>query len=353
MKIYFNGRFLTQGLTGVQRYAAEILKELDNTLSARECRNNEYVLVVPKYIKYNLKLQTIKTKQVGILKGHLWEQIELPFYTRGGFLVDFCNCAPLLKRRQLVVFHDAAVRAIPEAYSKVFRLWYNIMFYVLGKKIERVFTVSEFSKNELHRYYHISLEKIQVAYNAVDHIKKIIPNETVLTQYRLERYSYVLAVGSRSVSKNFSLVLEAARKLPSIPFVIAGGYDKAITTYSEMENVRFVGYVPDEALVALYKNAKCFVFPSLYEGFGIPPIEAMACNCPVVVAKTASMPEVCGEAALYCDPYDASSLVEQISKLNAPNVRNELVMRGQHRSAIYSWKASSEIFLKEIGGDMG
>ena len=189
MKIYFNGRFLTQRLTGVQRYAVELIKELDQVLSVREYHDNEYVLIIPRHTACNLQLQTIKIQRVGMLKGHLWEQIELPFYTRDGFLVGFCNCAPLLKRRQVVVLHDAAVRAIPEAYSKLFRLWYNIMFCVLGKKIDRIFTVSEFSKDELHKYYHIPLEKIQVAYNSVDHIKKITPNEMVLAKYHLEKNS--------------------------------------------------------------------------------------------------------------------------------------------------------------------
>lgn len=179
-KIYINGRFLTQNITGVQRYAIEIVKALDDYLNNNDLNNQyEFEIVAPKNIKQKLELKNIKIKQVGFLKGHLWEQLELPLYVRNKFLFNFCNCAPLLKKNQIVTIHDAAVCAVPQAYSKAFRYWYKFMYKILTVRLNKIFTVSEFSKKELHKYFNVPLEKIEVTYNGIDHMKNIKPNEKI------------------------------------------------------------------------------------------------------------------------------------------------------------------------------
>ena len=118
MRIYINGRFLTQRITGVQRYALEITKALDNLISKDTAfQKHEYIVIAPKNVLYKVKLKNMSFVQRGILKGHLWEQFELPVYSRDGFLMNFCNCAPLIKRNQTVTIHDAAVSAVPHAFS--------------------------------------------------------------------------------------------------------------------------------------------------------------------------------------------------------------------------------------------
>ena len=183
MKIYINGRFLTQRITGVQRYALEITRALDSLISDdKNLQKHEYIVIAPKNVLYSMKLQNILVVQKGVLKGHLWEQLELPIYSRDGFLMNFCNCAPLLKRNQTVAIYDAAVSAMPQSFSWLFRTWYRIMFFCLGKTARQIFTCSEFSKKELHRHFSIPLNKTHVIYPGIEHIKRLKADESIISR---------------------------------------------------------------------------------------------------------------------------------------------------------------------------
>ena len=304
MRIYINGRFLTQRITGVQRYALEITKALDNLISKDTAfQKHEYIVIAPKNVLYKVKLKNMSFVQRGILKGHLWEQFELPVYSRDGFLMNFCNCAPLIKRNQTVTIHDAAVSAVPYAFSLAFRTWYKMMFMWIGRSLKQIFTVSEFSKKELHKYYGIPLNKIHVTYNGIDNIKNLEVDEGIIDREDLKEKKYVLAVSSMNPSKNFSLVLDVARLMPDVEFIIAGGSNAKVFKAAGLDvpqNARLIGYVSDEELMALYRHASVFVYPSLYEGFGIPPLEAMMCGCPVVVSDIEVFHEVYGDSVIYC-----------------------------------------------------
>lgn len=341
MKYYINGRFLTQKITGVQRYAREITIALDRILMNTNL-TDEYILLMPKGILEKLDLKKISIRCCGCLSGHLWEQIELPYYSRSGYLLNFCNCAPLIKCNQTVTIHDAAVAAIPTAYSWTFRVWYKIMYNILGGRLRHILTVSEFSAGELNRYFKISREKMLITYNGIEHLSNIIPNKEIIDKLHLKNKQYILGVSSKNPAKNFHLILEAAKRLPNLHFIIAGGMYNQIFAeeeYSELANVEYVGYVSDEELISLYKNAVAFVYPSLYEGFGIPPLEAMSNKCPVVVSDRASLPEICNNAALYCDAFDVVTLLDAIKSIvQNKNLRMDLIDKGQKRIGYYSWE---------------
>ncbi|WP_314762843.1 glycosyltransferase family 1 protein [uncultured Selenomonas sp.] len=343
--IYINGRFLTQSITGVQRYAREMTLALDQIFQ-KIGFEIPVVLIAPSHTASDLKLKYISLTTCGYLKGHLWEQIELPFYTKDGILVNFCNCAPLLKREQIVAIHDASVAAFPQSFSFFFRTWYGFMYSVLGKKLNRIMTVSNFSADEISRYYNIPKKNFVVAYNGADHLKRIVADDAVLNKIDAMREGYVLAVGSRNPSKNLSLILAAAEKVPNVRFVIAGGGSRRIfqeVEKKELPNIRYLGYVTDGELVALYRNAKIFVYPSLYEGFGIPPLEAMAHGCPVIVSNKASLPEVCGDAVLYCSTSDSDLLVRQIGELwNNESKRDSLRAKGIERASLFTWRTEAQ-----------
>lgn len=348
MKYYINGRFLTQRITGVQRYAREMTLALDQLLQEKPSDHSEYTILAPKNIIDSLPCKRIQFKVCGHLSGHLWEQIELPYYAKDGYLLNFCNSAPLIKKNQAVTIHDAAIAAFPSAYSWKFRLWYRIMYTVLGKRLNTIFTVSNFSRNELNKYFGIPKEKIHVTYNGVEHLKAIQPDDRILAKIPKD---YVLAVSSQNPTKNFKLVLEAAEQLPDINFVIAGGSNAKVFNGKKekaLANVHYVGYVSDQELVALYRHARVFVYPSLYEGFGIPPLEAMYNKCPVIVSDCASLPEVCGESALYCNPYDVNSLCNCIKKLSQEKIRNDLIAKGSERSRRFTFKKSAELIYKNL-----
>lgn len=341
MKYYINGRFLTQRITGVQRYAHEMTLALDQLLQERTSDQNEYTILAPKNVIDTLPCKRIQFKVCGHLTGHLWEQIELPYYAKAGYLLNFCNCAPLIKKDQAVTIHDAAIAAFPSAYSWKFRLWYRIMYTVLGKRLNTIFTVSNFSRNELNKYFGIPKEKIHVTYNGVEHLKDIQPDDKILAKIPKD---YVLAVSSQNPTKNFKLVLEAAEQLPEVNFVIAGGSNAKVFTGEEekvMANVHYVGYVSDQELVSLYRHAKAFVYPSLYEGFGIPPLEALLNGCPVIVSDRASLPEICGDTVEYCDAKNNKSIVTKLTNVvsNEKPIMQHIKNQIQER---YSWKKSAD-----------
>lgn len=341
MKYYINGRFLTQRITGVQRYAREMTLALDQLLQERTSDQNEYTILAPKNVIDTLPCKRIRFKVCGHLTGHLWEQIDLPHYAKDGYLLNFCNCAPLFKKNQAVTIHDAAIAAFPSAYSWKFRLWYRIMYTVLGKRLNTIFTVSNFSRNELNKYFGIPKEKIHVTYNGVEHLKDIQPDDRILTKIPKD---YVLAVSSQNPTKNFKLVLEAAEQLPEVNFVIAGGSNAKVFNGKEekaLVNVHYVGYVSDQELVSLYRHAKVFIYPSLYEGFGIPPLEALLNGCPVIVSDQASLPEICGDTVEYCDAKNTKSIVTKLTNvaLNEKPIMQHIKNQIQER---YSWKKSAD-----------
>lgn len=347
-RIYINGRFLSQKITGVQRYAEEITKSLDNLLN--EKKEYEYIILVPKNVIRNLSLKNIKIKEVGYLKGHLWEQIELPFYSKNGILLNFCGCAPIIKKNQMITIHDAAVCVMPKSFSFLFRNWYKLMFYIVGKRVKKVFTVSEFSKKEINKYFDIPLDKIEITYNGIEHMKTIKPDKKIFTKFNIVENNYVLAVSSLNPSKNFKLILEAAKISPKINFIIAGGTNSDVFKEQGLEitsNVKFIGYVNDEELITLYKYASCFVYPSIYEGFGIPPIEAMFCGCPVIVSSIDVLIEICGKGALYCDVKDADNLINKIQQIynNIINV-DGLIEEGKKNIKKYKWDNSARKIIK-------
>ena len=347
MRIYINGRFLTQRITGVQRYALEITKALDNLISKDTAfQKHEYIVIAPKNVLYKVKLKNMSFVQRGILKGHLWEQFELPVYSRDGFLMNFCNCAPLIKRNQTVTIHDAAVSAVPYAFSLAFRTWYKMMFMWLGRSLKQIFTVSEFSKKELHKYYGIPLNKIHVTYNGIDHIKNLEVDEGIIDREDLKEKKYVLAVSSMNPSKNFPLVLDVARLMPDVEFIIAGGSNKKVFKSAGLDvpqNARLIGYVSDEELMALYRHASVFVYPSLYEGFGIPPLEAMMCGCPSIVSDIEVFHEVYGDSVEYCDCYSVTKWKQVIE--NVLTDKKKYYMDICQCTKLYTWNNTAKLVL--------
>ncbi|WP_255211319.1 glycosyltransferase family 4 protein [Geobacillus zalihae] len=355
-RIYINARFLTQSITGVQRFAIELVKALDNLIDKKIIDKNkiEIILLAPKDLKIEIELKHIFLRQVGFLKGHLWEQFELPIYSRKGFLINLCNTAPLLKRNQTVAIHDAAVFAIPEAYTFIFRTWYKVLYKCLGNWLDKIITVSNFSKNELVKFCGINPDKIHVIYEGKEHILSVKAESGILEKYNLKKGKYLLAVSSLNPNKNFIAIIKALEMLGNTKFdiAIAGGTDPKVFNSSNKlsyQNVKYLGYVSDEELKALYENAACFIFPSFYEGFGLPPLEAMACGCPVIISNTASLPEIFGDVALLCDPYKPETISRAIKQIELnPNLRKFMSEKGIKHSQKFQWEKCALELLNSV-----
>jgi len=351
-RIVFNGRFLSQVATGVQRYAHETLRAFDALLdddpTLRERLTCE--LAVPAEA-CPPALRRITVRRLAGPRGHLWEQLSLARHARTAYLVNFGYSGPLFKRRQLITLHDASVQAVAHAYSWRYRVVHDALVRVLSRRVHTVMTVSDFSRQELHARYGVRAGLVGL--EGWEHSCARGDDAATLEKFGLRPRSYLLAVGSHKPHKNFELLDRALAQLGHYPLTVAvaGARDIGIFRHSTGAHrfARMLGFVSDEELAHLYRNAAWFVFPSTYEGFGLPAIEAMANGCPVLAARAGSIPEVCADAALYFDPHDPGSLVAVLQRVMAePGLRAELVRRASGRLARYSWRANARLLATHL-----
>jgi glycosyltransferase involved in cell wall biosynthesis len=346
-RVYVNGRFLTQRVTGVQRYALETLRAMDTLLSSGAGpRDLDLELLAPRGTTFP-RLDAIRTRSVGRLRGHAWEQLSLPAAVGSDWLLSFGPTGPLLKRDQIVTIHDAGVCAVPDSYSWRFRTFQRLLLPLLVRRNRYLMTVSEFSKGELIRWFGARPESTRVSGEGWQHLHAEAADASVLAQHGLEAGRYVLAVSSVTPHKNFQVVAQALRLLQrrDVQVAVVGSMNADIFgdfDSSRLAGLKFLGRVNDAQLRALYEGAAVFVHPSLYEGFGIPPLEAMALGCTVIASDAAALPEVCGEAALYFSPHDASGLAASIERaLSEPGLRAALREKARSQLAKHSWTAAA------------
>lgn len=328
--IHVNSRYIHQPLTGVQRYAYEMTKRLQCPI-ARELPGHT---------------------AVGI-KGHAWEQFRLPMkLSKNSLLWSPCNTGPLAVRNQVVTIHDTAFLDVPDAFSTAFRTYYQWLMPRLAARVKHVLTVSEFSKTRICESFGLSEERVTVAPCGVgDEFFEEAPLDVSYAKSELGiEKNYVIMVGSLEPRKNLATALLAWQQAPSLhrdfELVVAGG-TADIFRQADLQipnSVKFVGRVSDEQLRTLLSNATCFLFPSLYEGFGLPPLEALASGCPVISSNRCSMPEVLGDAALYFDPSDAEELAGTLTQtLGNAELCTAMSVAGKLHARQFTWQRSADI----------
>lgn len=342
-----NGRYLTQSITGVQRYARNVVDAIDRLEEA-----SGSVVLTPRSASQP-GYHRLRTVETGFLQGYAWEQAELPLASLGRRLLNLCNMAPAIKNEQIVCIHDSNVLSSPESYSCGFRAAYRSLQPLLVRRAARIATVSHASARQLARYLPIALSEIAVLPNGHEHALLWNPAKAKLPAgLPVEEGDrpYVLAFGSRAKHKNMSLLVAIAPRLDEmgINIVIAGGGAIGATGASfEHSNVYHCGRVTDDDLAHLLDHALCLVFPSVTEGFGLPIVEAMARGCPVLSSDAASMPEVCGEAALMASPFDQRQWVDNIRSLaESEALRVHLIGAGREQCRHFSWMSSAEGYLE-------
>jgi glycosyltransferase involved in cell wall biosynthesis len=352
--IYLNGRFLGRRTTGVERFSRCLVAAVDKRLPV----DADWTLLCPPDVEAP-SLERIRVRHVGArgLAPHLWEQTVLPAAAASGLLVGLAGSAPLVARRQLVVVHDAAVFDRPDAYTPAFVAWYSMLFRRLASGAERLVTVSAFSRARLARALGLPPQAIGVVPNGTGHLGAVEPDPSVIDRFALRGTKVLLAVASDAPTKNLGTLVDAFSRLAaadaSLRLVIVGGrnprvFARASGTVDPPGVVR-VGPIGDGALRALYRYARALVFPSIYEGFGLPPVEAMAEGCPVVAARAGALPEVCGPAALYVDPCSADAIAAGMRRvLHDASLRSRLVAAGHERVADLGWDAAARRLLDEI-----
>ncbi len=340
--LYINARFLTQRITGVQRFAIEISKRL-----MKKYPNIKFI--APNNIVHADLAKELDVVKIGKRRGHLWEQIDLPkFLKKEGspLLINFCNTGPALYSNTIVTVHDLAFLENPSWFNKTFYLYYKNLVPFIIKRATLVLTVSEFSKKEIVNKLKVIPSKVRVINNGVD--KEFVSDTKGV-------YSkYVLYVGSLDPRKNMYRLLKAAKHLPSdYKLIVVGGTAKSFAEedHQQLSNkIDFVGYVSDERLVELYNKACAFVYPSQYEGFGIPPLEAQAIGVPIVISDIPVFREIFNCSAIYFDPYSVVSIGEGLTK--AINLSDEqrtlLIEKGKINVSRFSWDKSTDKLLEML-----
>ncbi len=356
--LFINGKYLAQPITGVQRYALQILEAVDGLLAdGTWTARIPFVLLAPTHRVQALpEFRSIKIQELSSGHLHAWEQFRLPLAARGSPLLNLAGSAPLFKFGQICTFHDTAVFDYPGAYSKAFTRWYRLLFSVQGKLSQRLLTVSEFSKGRLAQHLDISPDKIGVVHSAADHMATQLPDDGVLSKLGVARGKYLLAVGSANPTKNFGRLVDAFAGLSDqdARLVVVGGSNSAVFSSAadnarEDDRIVRAGRLTDAELKSLYTNARAYVFPSVYEGFGLPPIEAMLCDCPVIAASAASIPEICGPAAAYFDPLSLDSMRQAMTRaLRDDGWLEELRLAGRERAQLYTWHHAATGLLREL-----
>lgn len=345
--MYINGKFLAQSLTGVQRYAIELLQAFDALLADGSCVvPSPVVLLVPSQrIQPLPTLRRIRIREIPSGNLHLWEQVHLPWAARGALLINLAGSTPLIKFGQVCTFHDTAVFDVPTSFSANFVRWYRLLFYAQGRLSRRVLTVSRFSKERLVHHLGIDADKIDVVHCGADHMRRQPADSTVLGKLGVESGRYFLAVGSANPNKNFARLIEAFAGLQESDarLVVVGGSNATVFADSSdaaREDPRIVraGRLTDAEIKALYSNARVYIFPSIYEGFGLPPVEAMFCDCPVLAARAASIPEICGSGAAFFDPHSVADIRASMQRaLHDDAWLEDLRRAGGVRAETFTW----------------
>ncbi|WP_334050104.1 glycosyltransferase family 4 protein [Alteromonas gracilis] len=328
--IYVNAKYKHQKVTGVQRYTHEILKFwreknfefLESEVCSRLTNISEQLLFTPKD-----KLLWCPT-----------------------------NTGPILNRNKVVTLHDCAVLFEPSWFSKRYAFLRKLVIPQLVNSSKGIITVSNFSKSIISESLRVEEKYIKVIPNGIDHQffnPSLVGGKSERGLGYFSGKPYFLIVGSLDPRKNIAITLEAWSKLPkqlsqNFDLVIVGCHNKNFAKIVhpdavDLNGVHYLGYVGDEELRELYANAHAFLFPSMFEGFGLPVLEAMAMRVPVICSNSSALPEVCGDAVRYIDPTDVDDLIEAIVEISSNEaLRLKLVKLGVAHCQKYSWEATAE-----------
>lgn len=264
------------------------------------------------------------------------------------------NISPFIKCPTVLAVHDIIFHRYPHYFSPRVRLLLNTLLPLSMLRATEIVTISEASKDDIVQRYPFTSEKISVTYLAAGPLVEAVPDFEASAAIS-QQAPFVLAVGTVQPRKNIARLVQAfiafkANQNTNTKLVIVGKSSwqgseiQRITEGSPYKNdIVFTGYLPDSIVVALFKTCRCFAYPSLYEGFGLPVLEAMACGAPVITSNISSLPEVAGQSAILVDPTSIEEIASAIQMLcTKPELRFELIQKGQQQAALFSWKATAE-----------
>lgn len=363
MKFGIDAKYLLQKRTGITNYVRGLidgLSQIDQT--------NEYILyqnsieAEEKQSSYpaNFRIKTIRSLPI------VWKQWAVPRDIEKERLDLFhspTSTIPMVRKCPTVVtIFDLFTKINPSWFPAKVTIPLNILTGYAARHADLIITISESTKNDIIKYYNVLPEKIKVTYLAKDDVYSPIDDEEALRSIRSKyniKKDFILYVGSLFLFRNIPALLKAFSVLVhekgvDVNLVLVGRqfwqqFDlrELIDKLDIQEHVIYLGYAPYNDLPLLYNAAEAFVYPSLYEGFGIPPLEAMACGTPVITSNIASLPEVVGDAGILINPYSIDSLVEGLYRvLIDKDLQKELRRKGIERSKLFTWDKTAQATLE-------
>jgi glycosyltransferase involved in cell wall biosynthesis len=351
MKIGIDAReFLSDQITGIGRFLLQFLK-----YATTSSPSHEYVLFCNQ--KTHVPLEHPEVKKIIIPEKitPIWDQILLPLNVAREkidvFLAPYLKVPFFLSTNMVLIIFDTIPLLFPEDFGVLKRLYFKLMCGLAAKRATSIITISENSRDDIVKFFKLPSEKINVVPLGVEgrFMSPEVRTEEVRKKYSLPQ-KFILYVGNLSPHKNIQGLIEA---YGTLPFKLRGQYklvlvsskcdkyfpfvDKISKEMQLTRDLMFTDFIEDKDLPAVYHMSTLFVFPSFYEGFGLPPLEAMACGCPVVSSNTSSIPEVLGSAALFFNPYNVEEMAAVIRRmLEDENLRNMYRSKGLERASLFS-----------------
>lgn len=369
MKILFDLTSLADHLSGMERFAKNV-----SFAYIEQNQQNHYVLVFKAHVDplFNkvIDQDNVIVEIIPPCNKLFFSQFRLPLYM-AKYKVDYYMFlafpAPFLffKKNAISAIHDMGCWDCPQTMKKMAVLYYRILFRKAACRNKKIITVSEFSKNRIHKILNKPNDEIYVVNSAVDDkFRKKEFDQTISANIR-KKYGlparYILTLSTMEPRKNMRLLVEVFLKMPELKktnLVLAGRKGWLIDDLfaeidsQESNNIFITGFVDDDDLPYLYNMADAFVFPSLYEGFGLPPLEAMACGCSVISSDAASMPEILGNTVFFFYNNNSESLKEKLLELGTKvqYEKEEIKKNSIRRATRYTWK-NSELMLEKVIGN--
>lgn len=341
-KVFINGRFLNQQVSGVQRFAIETTAEISKT------KDYQVIILCSKWMTNCRELENVKRIKVGFLWGHLWEQLELPlylFFKKSPLLVNLTNSAPVIYNNKIYTLLDTSFKDIPSSFTRTYRMVYQFLTPICLKTAKRVITISQFSKTRiLENYKFVKEDKIKVAYCGIKKLKHI-KNPV--------KKNIIISVASMDPRKNIRLLVEAFtdfNKDNKFKLILVGRQGKAFSdkamAKSNTTNVIYATDVDDEELAELYTSAKLFISLSKYEGFGLPVLEALAKGTPALCSDIDVYKELFSGYVDFTEIDSAKKIAVKIKETLENNIFTQIDMEGLNKK--YNWRKTASCIIDEI-----
>jgi glycosyltransferase involved in cell wall biosynthesis len=343
-RLFLNGKFYGGAVNGVHRVADRLLRELDAMATSGGVPANwDMRLLLPARSNWAPAFAAIRPVPQRLGHTQFWEQALLPIAARSGALASFANLAPRPHRRKLTMVHDAQFRLSPESYPAKLRFGYRALIPSGARSSQVVLTVSDYARDSLGTFAIADPARTAVIHNGADHILEVAADPGIVDRHGLSRGSYCVVFGSAARYKNLRVVFDAFAQtaLHDVQLVVVGPSREKLAQggVEAPDRAVFVGAIDDAALRALYEGARCLLYPSRTEGFGLPPVEAMLCRCPVIAAPAGAVPEICRDAILYAGMDDPAEWAQQIRTLSdQPGLRQAKIEAGLARGDAFRWR---------------